>query len=482
MFPLVYEINTRVWLRQLSERCQCSVTLGNVPDNEFDFFQRSGFDIVWLMGVWQPSIYSEAIARSHRGLRSSFLEQIDQLDPLDIVSSPYSISDYRVSPLLGDESGLAVFRERLAGMGIRLMLDFVPNHMALDNRWLPEHPEYFITMSAEEQCADPESCFEYRHNHFLAHGRDPYFPPWTDTLQLNYWNYATHEMMIENLMTIAGQCDGVRCDVAMLILKEVYDTTWGAVSGPMPEEFWPKAISTVRQKYPDFLFLAESYWNKEWILQEQGFDFTYDKPFYDGITSHPVSFSKLKGHLKGKWGYQSQLCRFLENHDEERAARKLGPNHCAAALVMMTVPGMHLIHQGQLEGYRLDLPVQLLRQPSEPFNSELPAFYQKLFRLSNREVFRRGHIEPLDLHFNGLAHCLGYRRYTDDAWAFVIVNFSSTGVELEFAHECLAGVEPDRTEVFSTRSEQKPVGLHVGDGCVKLKLTPHEAVVVAGGW
>ncbi|ARM30526.1 alpha-amylase family glycosyl hydrolase [Prosthecochloris sp. HL-130-GSB] len=475
MFPLVYEINTRVWLRRLSEEHQRKITLGNVPESEFGFFKRSGFDYVWLMGVWKPSMYSEAIARSHRGLRADFLEHIEDLQPRDIVSSPYSIAEYSLNPALGDDDELAEFRMRLARDGIRLMLDFVPNHMALDNCRLPEHPEFFITVSAEEQCADPESCFEYRHNHFLAHGRDPYFPPWTDTLQLNYSNYATHTMMLETLLSVAGRCDAVRCDVAMLVLKSVYDLTWGPMSGPMPEEFWPKVISAVKQLYPDFLFLAESYWNKEWLLQQHGFDFTYDKPFYDFLTAHPVAQDKLRGHLNAEWGYQSRLCRFLENHDEERAAKKLGPNHLVGALVLLTVPGMHLIHQGQLEGFRLELPVQLLRQASEPFNSELPVIYQKLFELSRREVFRKGDLEHLDLS----SHALGFRRHYRQKSSFVLANFSSTGIELSFRNHHMHCDGSGLLRVFSTHHDDKVLDVDAEDAHrVTLKLSPHEGVVI----
>ncbi len=481
MFPLVYEINTRVWLSQLSEHYQRRITLGTIPDSEFRFFKHSGFDYIWLMGIWRPSVYSEAIARSHRGLRSVFLDQIDHLDPKDIVASPYSIPEYRINPMLGDDSELAAFRERLAADNIRLMLDFVPNHMALDNKWLPDHPEFFVTVSAEEQCVDPESCFEYRHNQFLAHGKDPYFPSWTDTLQLNYAHYSTHNMMIDNLVTIAQQCDALRCDVAMLELKSVYDTTWGSLSGPMPEEFWEKAISSVKQHFPDFVFLAESYWNKEWELQQQGFDFTYDKPFYDYITGHPVAITKLKGHLDAEWEYQSRLCRFLENHDEARAAKKLGPNHLSAALVLMTVPGMHLVHQGQLEGYRLQLPVQLLRQASEPFNSELPEIYQQLFVLSNREVFRKGDIEHLHINAHETSNCIGFRRFYHQKSAFVLANFSSTGIDISFSHDQIVCHGSTAVRVFSTHHQQKHVEIVSEGSFIRVKLSPHEGLVLECG-
>ena len=76
----------------------------------------------------------------------------------------------------------------------------------------------------------------------LAYGRDPYFDGWPDTLQLNYGNPALQEAMLGELRRIARQCDGVRCDMAMLVLPEVFERTWGIAAPP----FWPRATEAVR--------------------------------------------------------------------------------------------------------------------------------------------------------------------------------------------------------------------------------------------
>ncbi len=478
MFPLVYEINTRIWLHQLSNVYQKPLTLGTIPEKEFDFLKKCGLDVVWLMGVWKPSLYSQATARSHQCLRTVFLEQLENLEPEDIAASPYAIPEYSLNPCLGEEEELDAFRERLGKSGIGLMLDFVPNHLALDNKWLPQHPEYFVAVSDEEHYLDPNSCFEYKHDHYLAHGKDPYFPAWTDTLQLNYANPTTHELMIENLLSVSERCDAVRCDVAMLVLKSVFDTIWSPLSGPMPDEFWPKAIGTVKSRNPDFLFLAESYWNKEWELQQHGFDYTYDKPFYDHITSHPVNITGLREHLKAEWNYQSRLCRFLENHDEPRAAKKLGPNHLAGALILLTSPGMHLIHQGQLEGFKLRLPVQLLRQANEPFNEELPKFYQRLFDLTNTDIFTKGKIEILNLNVHETSGCIGYRRYLEGKSAFIVANFSSTGVEVNIKHQQLEQLEKKEYTIFSTQQKQTLAETCQHEKGISIRLFPHEGIVI----
>lgn len=476
MFPLVYEINTRIWLRKLSNKYQKPVTLATIPEKEFDFFTNCGFNIVWLMGVWKPSLYSQAIARSHPCLRTAFLEQVDNLSPKDIGASPYAIPEYSLNSSLGEEEELAVFHKRLNDSGIKLMLDFVPNHLALDNKWLPAHPEYFVSVTQEERDLDPGSYFEHSRNTYLAHGKDPYFPAWTDTLQLNYANPGTHELMMENLLSVSEQCDAVRCDVAMLILKSVFDTTWSPLTGPMTEEFWPKAITAVKSGKPDFIFLAESYWNKEWELQQQGFDYTYDKPFYDHITAHPVNIARLREHLKAEWNYQSRLCLFLENHDEPRAAKKLGSNHLVAALILMTSPGMHLIHQGQMEGIRLQLPVQLLRHSDERANEKLPAFYRKLFNFTRKEIFTKGTIEILKLDIHDTSGCIAYRRHLNGESAFIIANFSSTGVEVALDHTQLEQFDRKDVSVFSTKPHQVEIcKLETG---ISIRLSQHEGVIL----
>ncbi|MCX6178127.1 MAG: alpha-amylase family glycosyl hydrolase [Chlorobiales bacterium] len=478
MFPLVYEINTRIWLKKLSKNYGYPITLGNIPDEEFAFFSNCGYDFVWLMGVWEPSQFSNAIATSHPGLRTSILEHIPLAKPDDIASSPYSIPSYNVNKALGGQEELVVFRKKLRSYGIKLMLDFVPNHLALDNEWLPDHPEFFIPVSSDEQSHDPESAFEYTKGKYLAYGKDPYFAPWTDTLQLNYAKPETHQMMTENLFSISSLCDAVRCDVAMLILKSVFNTTWSNLGGAMKTEFWSGAIAAVKRRHPDFLFLAESYWNKEWELQQQGFDFTYDKPFYDYICSSPVNVDKLSGHMTAQWDYQKHLCRFLENHDEPRAAEKIGLNNKAAAMVLLATPGMHLIHQDQMDGFRQKIPVQLISQAPEPCDKELAALYKKLFILQKKQVFQEGQIERLYLNAAHDTHCFGFHRFTTDEHAFVLANFSATGIAIEFQHPSLENVAPEKLNILSTYTENKKSDVHHKNQMIQISLSPHEGVAI----
>src|SRR5262249_19769450 len=225
------------------------------------------------------------------------------------------------------------------------MLDFVPNHTALDHPWVERHPEYYIRGTEADLERESKNYLRVKRaqgDTILAHGRDPYFPGWPDTAQLNYGNPATQEAMILELLRISSLCDGVRCDMAMLVLPDIFEQTWGVTTPP----FWPVATQRVREVFPEFCFMAEVYWDREWTLQQLGFDYTYDKRLYDrlrGGQARPV-----REHLYAGLDYQNRLARFLENHDEARAAATFSSEvHQAAATITFLSPGMRFFHQGQ---------------------------------------------------------------------------------------------------------------------------------------
>ena len=224
----------------------------------------------------------------------------------------------------------------------------------------------------------------------LACGRDPYFPAWPDVLQLNAFDPGLRQAVKETIADIATQCDGIRCDMAMLLLNSIFERTWGRRAGRRPEtEFWPGIILATKHDFPDFLFIAEAYWDQEWELQQQGFDFCYDKKLYDRLEH--CSAEDVRLHLCGDPGYQEKLVRFIENHDEPRATATFSAAKCrAAAVTMATLPGARLFHQGQLEGNRVKLPVFLGRRPSEPTDRNLQVFYRTLLKVLQSPVFHDG--------------------------------------------------------------------------------------------
>jgi Alpha amylase, catalytic domain len=388
-YPTIYEINTWVWLSELSARAGTSVTLSSVPAAEWDALAAHGFDAVWLMGVWERSPAGIAIASRNQNLLDDFKRALPDFRQQDNVGSPYCVRRYVVDGHLGGREGLAVARQELAKRGVRLILDFVPNHVAPDHPWVTEHPEYFVQGNLDDAKNDPAS-FLNLGGRVFACGRDPYFPAWQDVLQLNAFQLGLRQAILETVSSIASQCDGIRCDMAMLLLNSIFERTWGSRAGQKPAtEYWRDLIPAAKKAFPEFLFIAEAYWDLEWELQQQGFDFCYDKRLYDRLEHDNAESVRL--HLCGDFAYQAKLLRFIENHDEPRAAATFSSaKERAAAVTISTLPGARLFHEGQFEARKIRLPVFLGRRPAESPDKGLEIFYHWLLDAINAPVFRDG--------------------------------------------------------------------------------------------
>jgi Alpha amylase, catalytic domain len=402
--PTIYEINTAVWLagRRLDE----------VPGAEWDALAALPVDHVWLMGVWERSPAGLAIARnafSFRGAR-----------PEDIIGSPYCVRDYAVDARFGGREALAAARAELAARGLRLILDYVPNHVAPDHPWLTERPACALAGTEAQLAADPAGFIRAGAGIF-ARGRDPYFPPWPDVVQLDAFADELRDAAAELLIDLGAQCDGLRCDMAMLMTNEVFARTWGGE--PPAEEFWPRLLSRIKAVHPGLLLIAEAYWDMEWTLQQQGFDHCYDKRLYDRLVHEGAE--SVRGHLQAGLDYQERLLRFIENHDEPRAAATFGPAQArAAAVAFSTLPGARLFHDGQLDGRRVHIPVFLARGPDEPPDAGLRAFYGRLLRALADSGLRDGDWRLCDA--TGWPDNDSFRRLVAWGWPreLVVVNLS----------------------------------------------------------
>jgi hypothetical protein len=193
-------------------------------------------------------------------------------------------------------------------------------------------------------------------------------------------------LMRSLLLEIARRCDGVRCDMAMLLLRDVFEKTWKDFSVVPPAddcsvEFWEDAVARVKAAHPGMLFLAEVYWGLEGRLQSLGFDYTYDKVLYDRITGR--DWVGVQEHLLGsKLEWIQASAHFLENHDEPRIASLLSmEEHRAAALLILSLPGMRLLHEGQLTGARVRIPVQWSNCVAEPVEPGIERLYGQLLRV-----------------------------------------------------------------------------------------------------
>jgi glycosidase len=393
-YPALYQVNTRIWLTELSQTLGRHATLDDIPDAELDRLADKGFDWIWLLSVWQTGLIGQRISRTNPDWRHEFQETLPDLREEDIPGSGFAITGYTVHQNLGGDAALGRIRERLRRRGLRLMLDFVPNHTGLDHPWVENHPEYYIQASEHDLVRAPKNYTRVARKNgdlVLALGRDPYFPGWPDALQLNYGNPSLQEAMIGELLKIGGQCDGVRCDMAMLVLPEVFERTWGIRSQP----FWPTATGRVRDRYRSFCFMAEVYWDMEWTLQQQGFDYTYDKRLYDRLREGHAR--PVREHLHAGLDYQNKMARFLENHDEPRAAATFSSSlHPAAALITFLSPGLRFFHDGQFQGRLKRISPHLGRRPNEIVNVELSKFYERLLTVLRQPALRDGRWQLLE--------------------------------------------------------------------------------------
>jgi len=403
-FPSLYQFNTRVLLREMTPDPRRSASFDEISESFLDSLIFLGFDWVWPMGVWQTGDAARNVSRRNPEWRAGYQKALPDLTDNDISGSPYAIKSYTVNKDFGGDESLARFRQRLKQRGIRLLLDFVPNHVAPDHPWAVEHPEYLIGGSEEDLAREPWNFMRVETPQgvrVIAHGRDPYFAGWPDTIQVNYRSRGLRQAMIDELRKIATRCDGIRCDMAMLPLPDVIERTWGERArpsdgtSPVNESFWPEAVSNVKALHPDFIFMAEVYWDREFDLQQQGFDYTYDKRYYDRL--HGRHTEEARGHLGADAEFQRKSVRFLENHDEPRAAGVFPPDvHRAAAIATFLVPGMRFFHEGQLEGRKQHVSMHLSRRPVEPVDADVREFYMQLLAILKRTAVRDGTWHLLD--------------------------------------------------------------------------------------
>ena len=431
--PTIYEINTAVWLERLGRARGRPLQLGEVPGAAWDAIAALPVDAVWLMGVWERSPAGLAIARTDPQLEAGNRAALPDLRDEDVIGSPYCVRDYVVDARFGGPDALAAARAALAERDLGLILDFVPNHVAPDHPWTRTRPDCLLAATDEDLERHPEA-FLRTPDGVFAKGRDPYFPPWPDVVQLNAFAPALRDAAGETLTAIGGQCDGVRCDMAMLMTTEVFARTWGERAGPAPaEEYWPTVIGRTLAAHREMLFIAEAYWDMEWTLQQQGFDHCYDKRLYDRLVHEPAE--AVRGHLQADAAYQERLIRFIENHDEPRAAAVFGAEQArAAAVVTSTLQGARLYHDGQLEGRRVRIPVFLARGPDEPADAELRGFYERLLRAVADSRLRDGDWRLCTCE--GWPDNDGFRRLVAWCWSagggsrhLVVVNLSDAAAQ-----------------------------------------------------
>lgn len=427
-YPSILQLSARPWLYELSQSRGKSITsFRDIPDDVFTQIQSLGFDFVWMMGVWSVGPYGVQHDRTDASLVSGFKSLLPDYTEADVIGSPYAITNYTCNPELcpSGDSDLAWLRKRFNSLGIRLMLDFVPNHSALDSPWIESNIDYYIR--APSGTSDPSRYY----TNGVAYGNMVYSSAWTDVGQLNYWNPALRTFMTEQLKKVASYADGIRCDMAYIVLNDPFQSQWSTElnawgwSRPS-DEFWTGAIKAVKAEYPDTVFLAEVYGDYFITLQEQGFDFTYDKEMLDRLSSGHLD--NLRGWISYMSTYHDHVCRFLENHDDNRAVSTFGSvtRSDAAALVAYTLPGMRFFFQDQWHGFANKLDVHLRRSASESKSTEAYNFYTKLQSIISSSVFREGTWTNLQVSGNDAWRLVAWSwaHKTTGEKRLVVVNFS----------------------------------------------------------
>lgn len=444
----IFEINLRVAVKRF-QKGNDLIKTEDIPDEYWLSIKDKGLNAIWLMGIWEPTPQSIEKHCFSSYLVQSYVRALKNWRREDVIGSPYSINAYRLNKNLFHEENLFYLKKKLNKLGLKLLVDFVPNHFSSDSEYLITKPELFINVNEDVYNSDPHTFFKHTNNKFFAHGRDPFFPAWTDTAQLNYFNIETREFMIEELKKISEMSDGVRCDMAMLVLNNTFNNTWGGIASKsyeeiVKEDFWFNAIKRVKKINNDFIFIAEVYWDLEYALQQQGFDFTYDKRLYDRLLNAPVA--SIRDHLTADKDFQFKSIRFIENHDEERAAHAFGNERsAAAAVVISTIQGAKLFHDGQFEGKKIKLPVQLGREEKENVNQFLICFYEKIFKLLKLDVINEGEWELLPPQ-SSWSNNNSYQNFLIWIWRYknenllVAVNYSNqtSQCRVKFNIECNA--------------------------------------------
>ncbi len=290
-----------LWLDQLSSaHGKAITTLDQIPDQELERLAALGVTGIWLVGIWKRSPASRRIRR--------------RMGDAEAVASPYAIEDYEVAPELGGRPAKKDLEQRARSRGIRLACDLMPNHTAIDGRWLLEHPERFMqtaerpfpsyTFDGEDLSSDPRVAIFLEDHYsdqsdaavvfqrvdrstgetrFIYHGNDGNSLPWNDTAQLDFSREDVRRALIEQIVDLAQEFPILRLGAAMTLIQRHYQRLWfpepgkgGAVpsraehqmtreqfSRFMPRELWQEVLAEVAARAPGTLILAEALWNTE---------------------------------------------------------------------------------------------------------------------------------------------------------------------------------------------------------------------------
>jgi len=386
--------STFVWLDQLSRTYQRHIhRLDQVPNEELDTLARRGFNVLWLIGVWE---------------RSKASQKIKQLtgNP-EAAASAYSLFDYTIAEELGGEGAYFNLRDRAAVRGIRMGTDMVPNHTGVDSRWVMDHPDWFISLPYPPFPAyrfdgpdlstdgrveikiedhyynktDAAVVFRRRDRwsgeaRYIYHGNDGTSYPWNDTAQLNYLNPEVREAVIQKILYVARLSPVIRFDAAMTLAKQHYQRLWYPVPGTggaipsraehgltkpefdaaIPNEFWREVVDRCAVEAPGTLLLAEAFWLLEgYFVRTLGMHRVYNSAFMNMLRDEENANyrSVIKKTLEFDPEILKRYVNFMNNPDERTSVDQFGKGdkYFGVCTLMATLPGLPMFGHGQVEGF-----------------------------------------------------------------------------------------------------------------------------------
>ena len=450
--------HTYVWLDQLSRRCGRPLrTLDAIPDEALEELADAGVTGLWLIGVWERSTASRDI--KHR------------MGNPDALASAYSVWDYVVADALGGEPALEALKQKAARHGIRIGADMVPNHTAIDGRWVAEHPERFVQLptppfenyrfdgpdlghdqrmhvSLEDgYWSQSDAAVVFRHEEtgtgrirYIYHGNDGTVMPWNDTAQLDFTRAETREAVIQSLVAVAQRFPILRLDAAMTLARRHVQRLWypppgqgGAIpsraargltaeqfEARMPREFWVEVVERVAAEAPDTLLLAEAFWMmEEYFVRSLGMHRVYHSAFMHMLRDGDnAGFRRiLRDMLAYSPAVLERYANFLSNPDEETAAEQFGTmdRYFTAATLQATLPGLPMLGHGQLEGSREKYGMEAARaRDHEDVDAGLWAHHEAVIYPLLRERERFSSTE----HFHLFDHVGADGGVNEDVYAF----------------------------------------------------------------
>lgn len=387
--------NAYVWLDQLSKQYERPLfTLADIPDEELDILAARGITGLWLIGLWERSRASRRIKQ--------------MMGNPEAVASAYSLYDYSIAHDLGGVVALDNLRQRAWQRGIRLASDMVPNHMAIDSRWVIEHPDWFLQLNYSPFPAysfngvnlneNDARVGVYLEDHYydrsdaavvfkrvdhwtgdtryIYHGNDGTSMPWNDTAQLDYLRAEVREAVIQTILHVARQFPIIRFDAAMTLAKRHIQRLWfpepgsggaiasraehgltrGEFDAAMPNEFWREVVDRVAAEAPDTLLLAEAFWLMEgYFVRTLGMHRVYNSAFMHMLRDEDND--KYRQLIKNTVEFDPEILKryvnFMSNPDEKTAVEQFdkGDKYFGVATVLATVPGLPMFGHGQFEGY-----------------------------------------------------------------------------------------------------------------------------------